>query len=391
MTILSGPVGLRNGVEPVKNAGIDQGKVISLLWSLDPTNGGTKGISPKPEILTPPRCSAELVAAITAFQDFWVAKGEFRLADGVVDPAGRTLRKLDALPRGETPPIPVDPGFTDLKVLSFQQTETIAPAVRLSFPAVEPASVVPFLFGQGFSTGATLTEGSAVGTISQFLFKLKKDGKIFWVGAAVPEGTSDFSRAHIFFHPNTKGAEGYTTFSGGWPHVKRYLPALGLQMASVKQMTLILPFTPFVSDASPTCPLFADRGVDTLNDILAAIQISLGQTGPLGSVEQIGVSSYSSGIALLYSFAQKMGSTGLIREQIDFDSAYIAKAHKNAPSLPDAVNWMVTQSAPSYANRLGWLHLPPKSFESVSTMKGDVHGQIGFLMFKSMMAFSVMG
>ena len=92
MTTLSGPVGLRNGIEPVRNAGIDQGKVIDLLWSIDPTNGGTKGIAPKPEILTPPRCSAELVAAITAFQEFWVAKGEFRRSDGVVDPAGRTLR-----------------------------------------------------------------------------------------------------------------------------------------------------------------------------------------------------------------------------------------------------------------------------------------------------------
>ncbi|MEP7076941.1 MAG: hypothetical protein ABI878_14130 [Acidobacteriota bacterium] len=391
MTTLSGPVGLRNRITPVQNDKIDQGKVTELLWSINPESGGMKGVSTAPATQPSLQCSPELAAAILAFQALWVARGEFRAADGVVDRGGRTLRKLDLLASGGAPPTPVEQAFTDLKVLSFQQTEPITSAVALSIPAIEPGSVMPFLFGPGFAKNNTLVEGSAVGTATQFLFKIKKNGKIFWVGASVPEGTSDFSRAHIFFHPNTKGPEGYTNFSSGWPDVKqKYLVGLGLHMASVKQMVLIVPFTPLVSDISPTCPLFADRGLDTLNDILTAIGISLGRQDPVGSIQQIGVSSYSSGIALLYSFAQSIGSTGLIREQIDFDSAFIIKAHKRAQLLPNVTNWMVTQSAPPFANQLGWLHLPPSAFKKVFSWGGDVHSQIGLMMFKTMMTVSVM-
>jgi hypothetical protein len=395
MTTLSGPVGVRNGFTQVQNAPGDQKKVIELLWRIDSGNGGPVGVAAKPEPGTLKHCSPVLATAISAFQDFWLLRGEFQVADGVVDPVGRTLRKLDALAGGGAPgpkpPQPVVPTFTDLKVLRFQQT---LPGTKGSFsiPAIVPASVMPYIF-QPVPKTAALIEGSAVGTITEFLFKIEKGGAIFWVGACVPENTLDFTRAYLFFHPDTISAAddaGYPTFSGRWPNVKRYVPALGIQMASIKQMPLIVPFMTNASRTNATnTNLFADRGVETLNDILTAIQMSLGRTPAPTTVRQVGVSSYSSGVNHLFRFAEKLGGSGLIREQIDFDSAFMVSAHKSAPPLQGCVNWMVTQSAPPTRNRVGWLHLPQQAWRNVQNMRNDTHGQIGNMMFQTMMMLSI--
>jgi hypothetical protein len=42
-------------------------------------------------------CPSHLADAIWTFQQFWKAKREFQNIDGVVDPGGHTLRKLDQL------------------------------------------------------------------------------------------------------------------------------------------------------------------------------------------------------------------------------------------------------------------------------------------------------
>ncbi|MGO4287892.1 hypothetical protein, partial [Bosea sp. TAB14] len=283
------------------------------------------------------------------------------------------------------------PGFIDLKVLRFQQTLPTVPG-SFSIPAIVPSSVMPFLFAP-VARDAALVEGSAEGTISEFLFKIEKNGAIFWVGACIPAGTIDFSRAYIYFHPDTISASddaGYPTFTGRWPTVKRYVAGQGLQMAAMKTMPLIVPFMTNASRSNqPRTNLFADRGVETLDDILAAIQITLGQTTPRGSVQQVGTSSFSSGVNHLARFAEMLGGSGLIREQIDFDSAFMRNAHKLAPSLPGAVNWMVTQSPPPWGKRIGWLYLPQSAFRNVHTMRGDTHSQIGTMMFQTMMMLSV--
>lgn len=392
MTTLSGPVGVRNGTAQVQNAPIDQSKIIKLLWAIDPGNAGMRGVSAPPSAGGFKRCNAELAAAIAAFQAFWVERGELRVADGVVDPGGASLRKLDALASGAapTPPKPVDNSFTELNVLRFRETLKGAPG-SFSIPAVVPSSVLPFLFTP-VAKGAALVEGAAVGTISEFLFKIEKNGAVFWVGACVPAQTVDFSRAYIFFHPDTISASddaAYPNFAGRWPNVKRYVPGQGLQMAAMKQMVLLVPFMTHGSRAnSSTTNLFADRGVETLNDILTAVQMSFGVPDARSSIQQVGVASYSSGVNHLFRFAEKLGGTGIIREQVDFDSAFMVSAHKNAPSLPGTVNWMVTQSPPR-GSRIGWLQLGPSAWRNVNTMRGDIHGQIGTMMFQTMMMLSV--
>jgi hypothetical protein len=399
MTTLSGPVGVRNGVTQVLNTPADQVKIIRLLWNIDPGNAGMKGVSTPPSPGPLKRCAPALALAITAFQGFWVPRGELPIADGVVDPLGKTLRKLDALagaapgpsPPQPPPPTPNIPGFTDLKVLRFQQTLPGLPG-SFSIPAIVPASVTPFLFTPR-PKGSVLIEGAAVGTISEFMFKIEKNGATFWVGACVPAGTTDFSRAYIYFHPDTIGAAddaAYPSFAGRWPTVKRYLPAIGLQMAAMKAMPLIVPFMTNASRSNAArTNLFADRGVETLDDIMSAIQISFGQANATGSIKQVGVASFSSGVDHLFRFADKLGSSGLIREQIDFDSAFMISAHKNAPVLSGAVNWMVTQSPPPSGRRIGWLHLPSEAFRNVNNLRRDTHSQIGLMMFQAMMMLSV--
>lgn len=330
--------------------------------------------------------------AIVLFQ----RKRVLPVADGRIDKNGRTWREMLlvakqlGIPEFILPPPPPPPPFTDLKVLRFQQTMPGQP-VSLVFPSIEPASVMPFTITP-IAKSAVLTEGSPTATVTEFLFKILKNGATFWVGACVPSGTMDFSRAYVYFHPDTiSGSDdaAYPGFTGRWPTVQRYCIDEGLQMAAIKKMPLIVPFMTNASRAnSSQTNLFADRGVETLNDILSAIQISLGQTSVRASVQKIGVASFSSGIDHLFRFAQKLGGSGLIREQIDFDSAFMRVPHKNAPTLAGAVTWMVTQSPPPPGKRIGWLHLPATAFRNINTMRGDTHTQIGFMMFRTMMVLS---
>src|SRR5260370_21319685 len=74
------------------------------------------------------------------------------------------------------------------------------------------------------------------------LIEVKKGGRVFWVGAAVPKKITDFSRAQMFFAPSTvkPGPNGkfivladdkdYPTFTGGWPTRMR----TSAQMAGVR-------------------------------------------------------------------------------------------------------------------------------------------------------------
>ena len=77
--------------------------------------------------------------------------------------------------------------------------------------------------------GNFLEEMPVTSTIHELLFKVTKDNDVFWVGAAVPLGTTDFTKIQVFFHPTVvqQQANGqvivhaketdYPAFTGGWP------------------------------------------------------------------------------------------------------------------------------------------------------------------------------
>ncbi|RYE34293.1 MAG: hypothetical protein EOP23_05125 [Hyphomicrobiales bacterium] len=324
-------------------------------------------------------------------------------ADGRIDREGRTWREMvivfgkmvEDIPGWPRPPKRDVPPVLDLNVIRIQQRLRNTSPADPSVLSIAPASVMPFLF-RPVRKGAMLAPLKVTGAIRQFLFRIEKNGAIFWVGVAVPVGTIDFSRAYIFFHPDTISQTDdakYPAFTGRWEEsVHNYVFYLGVQMAAMKQMVLIVPFMTWASRAnSSTTNLFADRGIDTLDDIMIAVHHSLGVNfDRYGGLRQVGVSSYSSGVNHLFRFAEVVGGAdnAIIREQIDFDSAYMTNRHKVAPVLPYCVNWNVTQSPPRFKGQLGWLYLPHEAFGKVVNGKQDTHGKIGNMMFHTMMMLS---
>jgi hypothetical protein len=92
---------------------------------------------------------------------------------------------------------------------------------------------------------------SARAEIHELLFEVRRAGSVFWVGVAVPKGTTDFTRAQVFFHPTviqagqTIAADAdYGDFKGGWKDVAHYIPDQGGQLAyAERRLPLIVPFT----------------------------------------------------------------------------------------------------------------------------------------------------
>lgn len=119
-TMLDGPVGVvRPGswwrTQRVTNHARDQARVYQLLASIPVAQGGKQGVWSGPLLTGPDGSCAPLLAdAIWDFQRHWKeVRRVFKNIDGVVDPGGNTLRKLNEL-AGEpvlppAPPIPPPP------------------------------------------------------------------------------------------------------------------------------------------------------------------------------------------------------------------------------------------------------------------------------------------
>ncbi len=151
---------------------------------------------------------------------------------------------------------------------------------------------------------------------------------------------------------------------------------------------------------SSTTNVFADRGVETLNEIMTGCRDTVGGLGSSDvRVNSLGLSSYSSGINHLARFADVLGGSGLIKEMLDLDSGYMRSKHRALPNAKGAQTFAVSQNAPPSPNR-NWLHLDADAWELVTDFgpaknaKGqrlgdNIHGKIGNLMFQSMMLRSV--
>jgi hypothetical protein len=394
LTVLSGPVGLRDGVRPVLSLQSDQRKIIGLLWSIPVGDGGQQQPAAKPP--TPGangKCDPVLAAAIMTFQNHWVAKREFRKADGVVDPLGTTLKKLDKL---TAPPGPAPKQFREIDGIRIRQTldEPSTSAHDSEVDSIEPSSVMPFLVPP-LGQGQKLVQSKARGRLHEFLFEIEKDGATHWIGVAVPEGTTDFTRAYVYFHPATVGPAGYKTFSGEWPTVQRYTNMQGVQMAAIRQRPVIVPFMPVTAKSdSASANMFASRGENLLNAVLQETQIQLGRTGTFDKLSKIGAASFSSGVDYLTRFLKSIGPSGLVGEVMDFDSAHMISAHTSVPFGAAPAVWQISQAAPPGGFRIGWLHLPMSAFSEVKAFgdsgnPGNVHAKIGFMMFRAMMVSSI--
>jgi hypothetical protein len=240
------------------------------------------------------------------------------------------------------------------------------------------------------AAGDFLQEIPLTVSIREFLFQIRKDGQVYWVGATVPNGVSDFGKVQVFFHPTVKNggvvhaAEGdYPTFAGGWSgSLQRYVAMQGGQLAGARQTPLIVPFMTMAAFAgSAPAYMFATRPMETLSAILSAV--SAAATGQSRSVAptQIGVSSFSSGIGAMQLFITTFGSTGLIVETTDFDSPFIKGSPRIVTTSQGAVGRVFSQIAPAHRTP-GWVTLPAWKFRKIATFRDKgAHAQIGWMTF----------
>jgi hypothetical protein len=359
------------------NAKADQEKIQRLLNQVAASSGGP--LKPLDAAIQERVCSSTLQEAIFRFQKHG-NNVEPRFRDGRIDPGGQSLRKLNALAHEPL----VGPQGLDPSLIRLHQTNPAS----LSDPHVVSVPII-----LPVSAGNKLIQGLHTAMIREYLFEMKKDGATFWVGAAVPEGTSDFSKAQVFFHPTVvqngivRAADSdYRTFTGGWPkRLQTYVAIHGAQLFGLRQMPLIVPFMTMAALGKTDSYMFGTRAQETLNAILTAVRNAAapaGASASTGSVQasSIGVSSFSSGIYAMRQFAATFGGSGLIRELTDFDSPFIViELKKPMTAVSGAVSRVFTQKA--------WPHPSPKpsnwvtlsGFQNITAYpdKGPPHGQIG--------------
>lgn len=247
--------------------------------------------------------------------------------------------------------------------------------------------------------GNLLDEMALPATIHELLFKVVKDSEVFWVGAAVPVGTLNFSKVQVFFHPTVvQGNEvrakeaDYPAFTGGWSGaLQRYVALEGGQLAAVRQLPMLVPFTTMAALGGGSKNLFAQDPVATLSHITAAIQATLIPLPlPPPNLTDVGVASFSSGITAMRMFINAMRPSRIVREVIDFDSPFIIGEPAALTPSPGAVSSCYSQVPPANPAVAGYRFLPAASFGNLRSHEGNPHACIGFMLYHTAMITSAL-
>ena len=220
---------------------------------------------------------------------------------------------------------------------------------------------------------------------------MQKDGATYWVGAAVPLGTVDFSKVQVYYHPTVVNGRvvhaadtDYPTFTGGWSgSLQRYVAMQGAQLAGARLTPLIVPFMTMAAHSGKAPAwMFATDPVGTINAIMSAVAAEA--TGGMINniaVSQIGISSFSSGIGAMRLFINSFNGTGLIVEVTDYDSPFIIAEPKAITRSTNAVGRVFSQVA-SPALEFEWVTMPAANCRDVATFRDKgVHAQIGWMTF----------
>ena len=228
------------------------------------------------------------------------------------------------------------------------------------------------------------------GSIAEYLFQMDKDGVTYWIGAAVPQGTGDFSKVQVYFHPtvvnggNVHAADAdYRAFRGGWSgSIQRYVAMQGAQLAGARRTPLIVPFmTMAAQHGGAGAYMFAVDPLGTMNAIMSAVAAEVTGSPAQVNVSQIGVSSFSSGIGAMRLFIGSLGSTGRIVETTDFDGPFIIAERGRVTRSPGAITRIFSQVPPPLFEP-GWVTMPAANFRNVQKYKDQgVHAQIGWMTY----------
>ncbi|MCZ2525289.1 hypothetical protein [Streptomyces sp. HB2AG] len=245
--------------------------------------------------------------------------------------------------------------------------------------------------------GSFLEEMPLTTTIHELLLKVTKDGTVFWVGAAVPLGTTDFTRIQVFFHPTVVQGEvvhardaDYPGFTGGWSaSLQRYVALEGGQLAASRRVVMLVPFTTMAALGNGARNMFTTEPVSTLRHITAAVQATFLPFGlPQPQLTAVGVAAFSSGITAMRMFIGSMLSSGLVREVVDFDSPFIIGQPAALTPSPGAVSSCYTQ-VPRANPPQGYKFLPASSFAGLTSYNHDPHACIGWMLYHTAMITSV--
>jgi hypothetical protein len=260
--------------------------------------------------------------------------------DGLV---GRnTVRALDARLAarggGGAPPPPAD---------EITQVLTETQAFVFGYVVPDPVSVAELdARTRGLVPFRYVTTSAAIHLLK---FRVLLGGRVHWVGAAVPAGLTDFTQAHVFFHP-APGQAGiadsqYDAFTGGWVNVERYVPWIGSQLAAAGREQVL--FVPYLRGGEYfQLGLLGSDPIARITALLSAAQQALhpgAATAP--TLKVLGASSFSVGVAALSRFIARVGGTGLLREAYDFDGLYSNSADKMIARIPGGVFRKYAQSA----------------------------------------------
>jgi hypothetical protein len=241
------------------------------------------------------------------------------------------------------------------------------------------------------------------------------------VCAVVPDGTTEFNRALIFFHPLPTKRAGYddgqyAQQTGGWHNIYRYCEQQGAQLAaSNKKMIFIMPI--FNLASTETCGFFPAKWKDLIELILRNIrdQRFAGRKGEPMNVNEIITASYSAGIQYMRTFLRDgVGLTGALKEVWDYDGRFSTAKDKSeglsafAPKVLTYDQRPVKMSEVVHEARLGkGIHIPLPRWKdlgkstsffdvtdpNVAAVAGAslfVHGAMPrYLMFHSLMQSSI--
>jgi hypothetical protein len=293
------------------NLAPDVAKIGAALVAVGVERGGIFGV---------PLSVGGLGEAIRSFQTFQT----LQVRDGKVDPTGKTLKRINEILNPGALPIPPIPNHSGTGII-----RKIEPAGTSK--SVESIAWSPL--ESSFLTESVFKWTSVGGKGSVFFFELDEEVVPNWFGVLVPNGLTDFSNIHIFFHPTPGQVEGHPykdeayQAKTNWSGVFHYLsdPFASQFCAANSNQVLIMPL--MTQNSAASCGIFPQRWESIVGTILS--QIPPNRSDSKTAVSSVVVSSFSSGITYSSAFRRGAGLGNRLRGIIDFDgiiSTYKAKS-----------------------------------------------------------------
>lgn len=312
------------------NLPLDVQKIGESLTVIGPGEGG---------VSMPPSSIGDLIRAIYKFQEFQ----NLLVRDGKVDKDGSTLRRINQL---LNPNIPV-PSSGQPGSLRYMPEMTNYVKYGVYSP-IEQSLKSDFAFRWNVVAGGGVS----------YYFELTEKVVPNWFGVLVPDGISDFSKVHIFFHP-TPGQvydnhhhQVYpdSTYQAktNWGNIFHYLnKQMAAQFCAANTgYVMVMPL--LTTGAAETCGIFPQRWESLVGQMLGRIASeNMSSNAAPQSISSVVVSSFSAGITYSAAFRQRANLGGRLRGIIDFDGAFSSYKAKSLGLPHSAIKMWQSVSASS--------------------------------------------